>query len=185
MTEFLRTLWSATTCEFCGTRHGLGICPNCGSRRTKGERLYLESPHIEKIRATKQLLLRYKAKEEHRIAHADKIPITDEETWRGYAAQLAKKGITQQLAKDDVWLNSEQKRILSYLIPIVNELLGQNSCGLSREVSKMTAWQRKGETLMLRHLDIMLVFLESALDVEETLADIVSLRNETTEEKTK
>ena len=35
--KFIDTLWSATTCEYCGARHNRQFCPNCHVARKSGD----------------------------------------------------------------------------------------------------------------------------------------------------
>jgi hypothetical protein len=130
----------------------LGVCPRCHASRTVGEHQFVESPHIEKIRAIKQVILRYKTEEKIRIIPLNKL--------------------------DAVYLTKEQARILEYIMQIVNELTGQNFKVRDFPGVYILELRDQGTTQMLHFLDAMLAHLDSALSVEKTLADIVAKQNE-------
>lgn len=165
MSKFLRTLWSTTTCEFCGAKHNLGVCPRCGASRTIGEHKFVESPHIEKLRAMKELILRYKDDENVRIA--DNIRIGNDTL----------VSIWYKLSKEAVVLSKEQTRVLEYIMRIVNELTGQEFKPYEHTPRYITLLQKEVNTQMMFFLDKMLEYLKSSLDVEEKLADVVTVQN--------
>ena len=171
MSQFLRTLWSPATCEFCGTRHSLGVCPLCGASRTIGEHKFIESPHIEKLRAMKEVVLRYKAEEQIRIDNMKRYPVV------GTLKFVYNATDSYEISAKNVKLNSEQTRILDYIMLIVNELTGQDFKTGIYGRNYIAVMQREKQTQMLHYLNGMLTYLNSALDVEEKLADVVIIQN--------
>jgi hypothetical protein len=153
----LRTLWSAIDCEFCGTRHNQGICPKCGADRTQGEVTHLlESPRIEKVRAVQQLLQQMKTEEKERIKSV-----------------LLPGDPYHKLKAEHVKVQEVQKRELSYVMGIVNELLNEDFKILGSHASEIERMQMYRSSETLYYIEEMLEVIDTALKVEERLEAIM------------
>jgi hypothetical protein len=172
--EILRTLWSVTECTFCGRRHNQGACPSCGANRSDGEVHLVESPHIEKLRAVKQLLEQYVSDEKKRL----EVRIEELRD----ILQIQGTGIPNLpkpplLRTDDVKLRGKDEKEMGYIMGIVNKLLGHRFAVSCFPNSGLQEYATGGRSVKQEYLEDMLEHIEASLAVEEKLQAIVSGNN--------